>query len=256
MAAYGFTACAFILPLALGVLGKIGPGAAGKQVGQLVEALALAWVVQFFVFRKQPKQTRRLYVWNVIGALLLLWSIYANVSLSQKGTQFDSDIQASQEKMVAIAKRLNTLDLASILDPDHLTNADALQSSQRTLQEYVHLIDERDQIFARVRTGMEAYDQAEFVDADGRPAKWKDSMERVVRSGKLLGDLGRAQREYAAAIDGMLSVAQRNLGKISVQDGHLVFSDEKSSDQFTALVFRVQAAAAKVETASRQVRQR
>ncbi len=140
------------------------------------------------------------------------------------------------EESAALDRKFNSVDLSTILVPQNLISKDAIEASRQKLNTYKSLVAERDQMMSRHLALSEGIIRGSGLSESGvrdAMAGFNSSKESTVRT---YADLAAAQLASVKASEDILNFAQRELGRITVQDGQPLFQSQPQLDEYQRLV--------------------
>lgn len=151
------------------------------------------------------------------------------------------------EESAALDRKFNSVDLSTVLTPQNLVRKEAIDASRKMLNTYKSLVAERDQMLNRHFALSESIIKRAGLSESGMReamAGLNSGKEPVART---YADLATAQLASVKASEDILSFAQRELGRITVQDGQPLFQAQSQLDEYQRLL-QVLLSAADTET--------
>jgi hypothetical protein len=157
------------------------------------------------------------------------------------------------DKMQALTEQYADLDLSSVLTPANLVDAEAIDKSKKTLNEYSRFLDERHRLFYALTAESEA-----MVNNSNLPPKALETAKRYFNEGKrstirLMEDLDLAQRGIVTEAASILTMCEANLGEFSVKDNNVMFRTEEQLAFYREHLAKLQEAAAQEEKAMKGI---
>ncbi len=238
-------ALAFAAPL-LALPFKIStPYLVGQQIGTLCFiTLVLLLIEKIATARRSALAKARFR--TVIGILLCLVTSYATVNAIRDkaiGKRFLTDAIALQQRHEArfeeLGQRLDKIDFAQYLTPAALVSATSIDAGQAEVARYRAMLVERETIL-QTNIGEANALVASLPKGPMRSAAETSAEPRIRAAAQIFKPLNASQSQYADAVVAILDWAKRNNGRMSVQDGHLVFETAEQLRELRQLSSKLQ----------------
>lgn len=144
-------------------------------------------------------------------------------------------MRTNTDAVVYFNRKAAELNFSGILRPARLTSAEGLRESRGRLDEYTVLVMERGSKRQELREQVKA-----IADAPETPEYARAALNRSLSKNAPLPRVAerwdQACLDSARAVIAILSLAERNLGKITVRNGVMVFSDTATLAEYERLL--------------------
>ena len=133
-------------------------------------------------------------------------------------------------------RKFNAVDLSKALAPQTLTTKDGIRATRKTLETYKTLITERDSMVEKHLVEGEKLFRSQGLTENEIKRALKGMRGPQDENVKMVAELSSAQFAGVEAIFNILAFAESTLGRVTLQDGSLIFQTQAKLDEYNQLL--------------------